>query len=42
MKKLNKYYINDGVDGVVVAKSLKQAINLYIHIIMIHILKEKF
>ncbi|MDU4725911.1 hypothetical protein [Clostridium sp.] len=28
MKKLNKYYINDGVDGVVVAKSLKQAINL--------------
>ncbi|WP_139905637.1 hypothetical protein [Clostridium thermarum] len=26
MKKINVYYVNEGLDGVVVAKSLKQAI----------------
>ena len=28
MKKLNVYEINDGLDGVIVAKSLKQAIKM--------------
>jgi len=28
MKRLKKYYINDGLDGIILAKSLKQAIKI--------------
>lgn len=28
MKKLKKYWINDGLDGIILAKSLKQAIKI--------------
>lgn len=32
MKKINKYYLNEGMGGVILAKSLKQAMKKVVHV----------